>query len=194
VNRPPRDRRWQSPKDRARVAAELIEEAESLSETGLIATPAELVHANRPPPIHVDEPRTAAPVAHVRVAEPAPAPDPAPAAALNEPPARVAASEPDEVTAMGIALSRRGLWAEAAAVLQRAVNADASRAAAWYYLGEALNHLDDLSGALAAFTRAAELEPAHAKSYYGQGIVLDRLNRPEEATRMYRRARDVSRR
>jgi Flp pilus assembly protein TadD len=91
-------------------------------------------------------------------------------------------------------LSRRGLWAEAATQLQRAVEIDAARAEAWCYLGEALNHVDDLSGALAAYTRASELQPANAKAFHGQGIVLDRLNRPEDATRMYRRAREVSRR
>ena len=108
---------------------------------------------------------------------------------------RVAApNEADSLLDRGRDLARRGLWSEAARILQRAVTADGSRSTAWYYLGEALNHLDDLGGALAAFARAAELEPAHAKAYYGQGIVLDRLNRPEDATRMYRRARDVNRR
>jgi cytochrome c-type biogenesis protein CcmH/NrfG len=91
-------------------------------------------------------------------------------------------------------LSRRGLWTEAAAQLRRAIAADAARSEAWYYLGEALNHVDDLSGALDAFARAAELSPANARAFHGQGKVLDRMNRPEDATRMYRRAREVTRR
>jgi tetratricopeptide (TPR) repeat protein len=172
------------------VAAELIEEAESLSETGLIATPADL--ARRPLPIQV----AASAPAPVAVTESAPAAASAPAPAPTPAPL-VQAAAPNEADALldrGRDLSRRGLWSEAARVLQRAVSADGARSTAWYYLGEALNHLDDLSGALAAFARAAELEPAHAKAYYGQGIVLDRLNRPEDATRMYRRARDVNRR
>lgn len=53
MNRDKRERRWQSPRDRARVAAELIEEAESLSDTALIATPADLVKAAKRPPIHI---------------------------------------------------------------------------------------------------------------------------------------------
>jgi len=37
-----RERRWQSSQDRARVAAELIEEAESLTETAAIASPVDV--------------------------------------------------------------------------------------------------------------------------------------------------------
>jgi Flp pilus assembly protein TadD len=216
VNRQKRERQWQSPRDRARVAAELIEEAESLTAHCLIATPAELLQATKPRPIQM-------PV----ITPPPPGPDPAPAPApvasdkpdaeVRTEPVREAAAHatvsdysaarrdleqalkrsPDDagaLSALGVMLSRRGLWAEAATQLQRAVEIDAARAEAWCYLGEALNHVDDLSGALAAYTRASELQPANAKAFHGQGIVLDRLNRPEDATRMYRRAREVSRR
>src|SRR5713101_7849251 len=48
--------RWQSAAERARVAAELIEEAQSLTETAAIATPAELERARLPPPIAVTLP------------------------------------------------------------------------------------------------------------------------------------------
>ena len=64
--------------------------------------------------------------------------------------------------------------------------------AAWYYLGDALNHVDDLTGALAALERAVELQPTNPKALYGIGKVLDRLNRPDEATVMYRRSREVA--
>ena len=248
MNRSHRDRRWQSPKDRARVAAELMEEAASLSETGLIATPA---------PIRLTADRAPASPAAVSMSEPTPAPTPG-LPALPEPAAaselavctaartarsdrdresalaaldRALTASPDDsalllgragllaalgnygaarrdldqllrvhpshgegLTALGVLQSRRGLWVDAAAQLQHAVAVDAARPAAWYYLGEALNHLDDLSGALAAFGRAAELDPGNSKAFYGQGIVLDRLNRPADATQMYRRARDVTRR
>ena len=40
-----REPRWQSAAERARVAAELIEEAESLTETSSIASPADVVRA-----------------------------------------------------------------------------------------------------------------------------------------------------
>src|SRR5256885_2384742 len=46
-----RETRWQSAAERARVAAELIEEAESLTETSSIASPADVARARLPPPI-----------------------------------------------------------------------------------------------------------------------------------------------
>ena len=68
------------------------------------------------------------------------------------------------------------------------------RAAAHYYLGEALNHVDDLTGALVAYQRAAELQPANQRALYGLGIIYDRLARPDDAAQMYRRSREVARR
>jgi cytochrome c-type biogenesis protein CcmH/NrfG len=84
------------------------------------------------------------------------------------------------------------MWREGIDQLKRAVEIDPTRAAAWYYLGEALNHTDDLAGALAAYERAVELQPANPKALYGIGKVLDRLNRPDEATVMYRRSREMT--
>jgi Flp pilus assembly protein TadD len=52
--------------------------------------------------------------------------------------------------------------------------------------------MDDLAGALAAYERAVELQPANPKALYGIGKVLDRLNRPDEATAMYRRSREMT--
>src|SRR5207245_10689274 len=105
---------------------------------------------------------------------------------------RAAPAHGEALTGLGVVLSRRGLWSAAVTLLRRAAEADAGRAAAWYYLGEALNHVDDLRGALAAYERAVELEPRNVKALYGLGIVLDRLNRPDEATRMYRRSREAA--
>ena len=95
-------------------------------------------------------------------------------------------------TALGIVFLRKGLWAEAVPHLRRVAEAEGWSPTAWFYLGEALNHVDDLEGALAAYRRAAELDPHHAKALYGQGIVLDRMRRPEDATSMYRRSREVA--
>lgn|SRR5512143_1905800 len=95
-------------------------------------------------------------------------------------------------SALGIVLLRKGLWASAVPHLRLVVEHDSWSPTAWFYLGEALNHADDLDGALAAFCRAAELDPHHAKALYGQGVVLDRLRRPEDAARLYRRSREVA--
>jgi Flp pilus assembly protein TadD len=95
-------------------------------------------------------------------------------------------------TALGIVLLRKGLWADAVPHLREVVDAESWSPTAWFYLGEALNHIDDLDGALAAFVRAAELDPRHAKALHAQGMVLDRLHRPEEAALMYRRSREAA--
>ena len=47
---PKRERRWQTSQERARVAAELIEEAESLTQTGAIASPNDVARDRQPPP------------------------------------------------------------------------------------------------------------------------------------------------
>jgi tetratricopeptide (TPR) repeat protein len=229
-----REPRWQSAAERARVAAQLIEEAESLTETSTIASPADVARASLPPPIRVElpgdppvEPVTTAATAGASSAGPDPdpqsaaAPAPGPDEALGADPdsaallleragrlagtghyaaarrdyERVLRSVPghgEALTGLGVLLSRRGLWTEAVPHLRGAAEVDPGRAAAWYYLGEALNHVDDLAGARLAYERAVELEPRNAKALYGLGIVLDRLRRPDEATRMYRRSREAA--
>jgi tetratricopeptide (TPR) repeat protein len=95
-------------------------------------------------------------------------------------------------TALGIVLLRKGLWGDAVPHLREVVAKESWSPTAWFYLGEALNHVDDLDGALAAFVRAAELDPRHAKALHAQGMVLDRLHRPEEAALLYRRSREAA--
>lgn len=95
-------------------------------------------------------------------------------------------------SALGIVLLRKGLWSHAVPHLKHVVTVESWSPTAWFYLGDALNHVDDLDGALAAFGRAAELDPHHAKALYGQGIVLDRMRRPADAARLYRRSREVA--
>ena len=216
-----REPRWQSAAERARVAAELIEEAESLTETSSIASPADVARAGLPPPITAQLPAPALPGASTE----SPAPDSVVEPTLDD----ALAADPDNVPllveragllagaghyraaqqdyeralranpihgeslmGLGVLLSRRGLWSEAVSHLRRASEVDPGRAAAWFYLGEALNHVDELEGALTAYERAVELEPRNARALYGLGIVLDRLNRPDDATRMYRRSREAA--
>lgn len=214
-----RDARWASATERAKVAAQLLEEAQALSEECAIASPADVARNQLPAPLHaaaaeVDIAPT--PVA----AAPAPA---APVAAPNAPSApstpaergaRLLASDmvealnssqrdlelrlrsaPDDAEALlglGVLLCRKGLWSAAVAHLRRAAELAPGEVEAWSRLGETLNRLDDLDGARAAYERAVTLDAAHPRALYGLGVVFDRLSRPADATAMYRRSREAA--
>src|SRR5205823_3654490 len=128
--------------DRARVAAELIDEAASLTDESTIATPADVARAGLPPPISVELPLSAAPGGEAGAASDAPlvAPtlddaldrDPDNVALLVERAARLGAAQHysaaqrdyaralrvdpahgEALIGLGVLLSRRGLWSEA---------------------------------------------------------------------------------
>jgi Flp pilus assembly protein TadD len=221
------DHRHETARDRARVAAELVEEARLLTETALLAGT-----ADAPPPngnghrngnghgnghgngngktVHIapsrsDTDRALASLDEAVAARPGDVALRLERATQLGAMGRFAAArtdleyaltlDPDNLTlrsALGIVLLRKGLWGDAVPHLRTVVEAESWSPTAWFYLGEALNHVDDLDGALAAFSRAAELDPRHAKALYGQGVVLDRLRRPDDAARMYRRSREVA--
>jgi Flp pilus assembly protein TadD len=107
--------------------------------------------------------------------------------------AKLRADAPEVSLQRGILACRRGRWREAVEPLQAGVALAPDNATAHYFIGEALNHTDDLQGALLAYQRASELEPDHWRALKGVGIVLDRLGRSGEAAAYYRRARDAQR-
>jgi Flp pilus assembly protein TadD len=223
-------RQHETPRERARVAAELQEEARQLTETASLAAPSPATRPPVPTLPHgnghgngtgngkkkngngakpelgrseaecalaafdrslADQPGSITLLLH-RASQLGALGQYAAARADLE---QALALEPANITvrsALGIVLLRKGLWADAVPHLRRVVEVESWSPTAWFYLGEALNHVDDLNGALAAFARAAEIDPHHAKALYGQGIVLDRLRRPEDATQMYRRSREVA--
>jgi Flp pilus assembly protein TadD len=222
---PSYERRHETAEDRARVAAELVEEARLLTETALLGgasqTAAPAGHGNghgngkhaaprngktiHTTPRHGDADRALASLDEAIADRPEDVALRLERATQLGTLGRLAAAradlehaltlDPDNLTlrsALGIVLLRKGLWAHAVPHLRTVVETESWSPTAWFYLGEALNHVDDLDGALAAFTRAAELDPRHAKALYGQGVVLDRLRRPDDAARMYRRSREVA--
>jgi tetratricopeptide (TPR) repeat protein len=239
------DRQHETARDRARVAAELLEEARQLTETAMLsAAPPDPAlgpprngnghgnsngngHSNHQgnghgngngnghgagnrtidslPPIRSQAERALAKLDDAVAAQPDSVPLLLERATHLGSMGRYAAArtdlehalllDPSSVTvrsALGIVLLRKGLWAEAIPHLRLVVETESWSPTAWFYLGEALNHVDDLDGALAAFGRAAELDPHHAKALYGQGVVLDRLRRPDDAARLYRRSREAA--
>src|SRR5439155_26797497 len=71
-----RKRRWQSAADRARVAADLMAEAESLTDEAALASPAEVEREHLPPPLPLTRPLEAATIAAPTPTSPPPAPPP----------------------------------------------------------------------------------------------------------------------
>jgi tetratricopeptide (TPR) repeat protein len=104
------------------------------------------------------------------------------------------AAEAESLTAQGIQLCRTARWRSAIDPLRRATELDPANAAAFYYLGDAYNHADELAHALEAFEAASRLEPEHWRALKGIGIVLDRMRRPQEAAAAYQRAREAQHR
>ena len=204
-----RDARWASATERAKVAAQLLEEAQALSEECAIASPADVARSQLPAPLHAAVRGTVTaplPVA----ADPAPAAPRAPAErgvrlvagdmveALNSSQRELEQrlrSTPDDAAALlglGVLLCRKGLWAVAVAHLRRAAELAPGEIDPWCRLGETLNKLDDLEGARAAYERAVALDAGHPRALYGLCVVFDRLSRPADATAMYRRSREAA--
>src|SRR5882672_4011298 len=98
-----RERRWQTSQERARVAAELIEEAESLTQTGAIATPNDVARDEQPPPLSVAQPLATPGPTDIKAklddgapseASPPPLPPPPPPASSAPEPSAPAADDP----------------------------------------------------------------------------------------------------
>lgn len=91
---------------------------------------------------------------------------------------------------LGLVYFKKGLYGQAAEELRRATELDESRGSAYLYLGEALNHMDDVDGAMAALERSIELRP-NARAFYALGIIYDRKKQPDLAEVMYRKAKEL---
>jgi len=211
-----RDARWASATERAKVAAQLLEEAQALSEECAIASPADVARNHLPAPLHATAAEVAIAPAPVAAAPAPAAPVAAPStpSAPGERSARLLASDmvealnssqrdleqrlrsaPDDAEALlglGVLLCRKGLWGTAVAHLRRAAELAPGAVEAWCRLGETLNRVDDLEGARAAYERAVALDAGHPRALYGLGVVFDRLSRPADATAMYRRSREAA--
>jgi Flp pilus assembly protein TadD len=137
-----------------------------------------------PPPV---------PLADAEVA-PTPAPGPPPPDDPNSPAALQRAADAETLTEQGVDLCKRARWKDAIEPLRRATELSPTAGLAFYYLGDAYNHVDHLPGALSAFESAARLLPDNWRALKGVGIVLDRMRRPQEAAAAYQKARDAQRR
>lgn len=105
--------------------------------------------------------------------------------------AKIRADDPEVQLQTGILAGRRARWRDALEPLQKAAAQRTDDPLAQFYLGEALNHVDQLPAALAAYEQAAKLDPSNWRAFKGVGIVLDRLGRPTDAAVAYRQMRDA---
>ncbi len=104
---------------------------------------------------------------------------------------------PDDVdirAGMGIIEFKRGLYDQAEATLRWVCDRQADHGPAHLYRGEALNLLGRIDEGLAALERASELDPDNPRIYQTLGMIYDKRREPDEAARMYKRARELGRR
>jgi Flp pilus assembly protein TadD len=104
---------------------------------------------------------------------------------------RLAPDQPRIHRELGILLFKRGLYRQAEVELMRAIELDDTSGDAYFYRGEALNQLGRFDDALQMLERAVQYQPNNAKAYYVMGILYDRKYLRQEATTMYRKAREV---
>jgi tetratricopeptide (TPR) repeat protein len=103
-------------------------------------------------------------------------------------------ADAEVLTERGTDLCRKARWRDAIEPLKRATELAPNSGLAFYYLGEAYNHTDQLPVALLAFEAASRLLTDNWRALKGVGIVLDRMRRPQEAAAAYQKARDAHRR
>jgi len=104
--------------------------------------------------------------------------------------ARLAPDSSDVRANLGILFFRKGLYAQAEAELRWACEQDQGHGNAFFYRGEALNRLGRFDEAMRALEHAISLQPTNGKAFYTLGILYDRKHLPEEASIMYRKARE----
>jgi tetratricopeptide (TPR) repeat protein len=104
---------------------------------------------------------------------------------------RVATDDVAVRMAVGILSYRRGLYAQAEEELQWVCDRQPGDGPAFYYRAEALNRIGRFEEAELVMLKASELMPTDTRPVYTLGHLYDRQGRREEASEMYRRARDL---
>src|SRR5436190_18265647 len=179
---PKRDRRWQTSQERARVAAELIEEAESLTETGAIATPHDVARDELPPPIRVAHsvatpgPRDITDQLDDRDPEepalpPSQQPASPPSTSTNLPEAAPPAGD-DPLYVSAKEASERGETDKAAASYRELLAKNPGHVKARNNLALILDARGDRDGALAELDRALEAEPDNTALLLNRAAIL----------------------
>ncbi len=180
-----REPRWQTAAERARVAAELIEEAESLTETSTIASPADVVRDGLPPPITVQLPMP--PIASPNDATADPAAGPPAPPTLDD----ALVADPDNVALRlerGARLAADAHYTAAQVDYEHALRVEPTHGEALTGLGVVLSRRGLWSEAVPQLRRASEVEPGRAAAWYYLGEALNRLDHLSDALGAYERA------
>jgi Flp pilus assembly protein TadD len=185
-----REPRWQSAAERARVAAELIEEAESLTETSTIASPADVARAGLPPPIRVELPALGATPGARAAAVPAPvarADGPGTTLGLDD----ALTADPNNVALLVERAGRLAAARHSAAAqrdYERALTIEPAHGAALTGLGALLSRRGLWTEAVPRLRRAVEVEPGRAAAWYYLGEALNHVDELVGAQGAYERA------
>jgi tetratricopeptide (TPR) repeat protein len=93
--------------------------------------------------------------------------------------------------ALASALMRNGRFADAVAILQRAVELRPESAAAWQDLGTSYDRQNQHDNAIAAYSRTVELVPKLSRIHCRLGEIYAMYSRTEEASACFERAADT---
>jgi len=96
--------------------------------------------------------------------------------------------QPDYYGFAGVLLTRLKKYAEAEAMLDKAIAINPNRAAYYLWKGDIRMELGDDEGALGLFERASVIDPDNEDAYLEQGIVLDSKRRFGEAIEKIKKA------
>jgi Flp pilus assembly protein TadD len=88
---------------------------------------------------------------------------------------------------------QKGFYATAEAQLKGICKRNPSHGPAHFYRGEALNRLGRVDEALETMERVVELQPRNWRAYHTLGMLFDRKDELEQASEMYRQARELNR-
>jgi protein O-GlcNAc transferase len=102
---------------------------------------------------------------------------------------RVSATEPPASPTLrqqAKAAMEKGDFAQARAILERAVKASPRDAPLWFYLGASCGELNDVDAAIAAFERARTLDPRQAQTHFNLGLLYWRSGDLAKAKESYR--------
>jgi len=93
---------------------------------------------------------------------------------------------------LGQILYRKGLYNEAIEILKKCGELEPDNPEILFLLGEAYNKLDKIDLAVSCFENILKKQQDNPKVYYNLGILYDKKGIPEEASLMYRRAKELS--